>query len=422
MYSFIKWYLERNYDEDVYDKYAIYFYLDEAIRKLGPSKVEALVIESDFFESKPAEEIAYYFKILHNLEVPELKKMKSFRTYLTSKITKSFDLIELINNRVDIDYDCAFKCLIEVQNIHYLIIYTKALIRQDNKKRFVEAIVNSGMYSLEELKIIFLEAKLAPSTVVELYTNIYKSTYSKEDRENVIDTFTSVIKATEQRADNDMKFDNLEEGYKGYTYQISIAKDMPVEMKNDLAKKLLETKNYEFIYEWFLKDIICEYNYDMIDALILASEDVVANTLVCINSKYVEYAVTKLLNRDKEFIFNVMDYIFIRAVDFDIERMDKMLTMIYAKHSDFKLSKEAAFNLIKHKSKYMPKYISEYEFNEDEKARIDELYEWTKIFLVVYESYINKGDKTDLLLDLKKTEKMLTGLRLERRVIKDICI
>lgn len=414
--TFIKWYLRCNYDESAYDKYAIYFYLDEAVRKIGPNKVLLLVEKSGFFESRPVEEIAYYFKILHNLDIPELKKVKSFRTYLTSKITKSYDLIELINNRVDIDYDCAFKSLLEIQNIHYLITYIKALIRLDNKKRFVQAIINSNMYSLDELKTIFLAVKFAPNIVMEFITNIYKSTYSQEDRGKIIDTFDSLIEATEHRVNFDTSSEGLEEGYKGYAYQISLAKDMPVNMKNDLAKKLIETKNYKFIYEWFLKDIKCSYNYDMIDCLILASEDVVANALVCINDKYVEYAVTKLLSRDKAFVFSVMEFIFIRVTDLDILRMDRILAMIYAIYDDFKLSKTAAINLIKHKSMYMPKYINEYEFNADEKERIEDIYEWVKLFLVIYESFIGKGNKTDLLLGAKGTEKVLMDLRLERRI------
>ena len=171
-----------------------------------------------------------------------------------------------------------------------------------------------------------------------------------------------------------------------------------MDMKNEISKNLLQNKNWRFINELFFNSFESDNDYDMIDALMKENVEVVEDTLSSISDKYLEYALVKLLNRDRDFINEVIAYILndynkLRYL-FDIERIDMILDFVYYRFHDFKILKVWAINLIKLGSKYIPKFMSEYDFTKEEREDIFESYKLSDSdFERVYGSYLLTGDK-----------------------------
>lgn len=344
-------------------------------------------------------------------------------TLLTSRIYDNKRLIELINGGFSIDKDYAFRRLVEVKDINLLKESDLKLRNYKDRKELLKRIMGSDLYTIENKKKYILETGMGYNS--EVVINHFLKLYEKVDSDNknkVIESFIEIVKSNQNRIDtNDMSDDRTGEyieGYKDYAYQMFLTKNMPLNMKNDIAKVLLETRNYEFIYEWFMWDIECTYNYNLIDALMLEDENVVKNLLFAINSNYIEYATMKLLNRDEEFVVKVMELMASKVEYCEIDFIDKILDIIYYKYYDFKLSINAAFNLILAKSKFTPKYMSEYNFNGDMRNRILKTYKLDEDFLTVYVPYLTTGDKSKLL-DWKEAIEKLKELRTKRLKVRE---
>ena len=411
--KFVIWYLNQEYDAKTNNKECVFGILDVARKKFPLEELEELVINSRFMQSKPDKDFYYFFRfddfLNSNGNLLNLEGMPLLQTYLTSRVTSNEALILLINNSAAIDYDYAFRKLASVGNIDTLLEYAKQLNQNEKyyhygkhcQSELAKQMVLSGLYSCDEIERFFKEVVLRSETIVEIFIKFFEYTQENEKRNSVINTFISIIDFYQEKVDNgqenDSKTGDCLPGYDECAFSI-LKFSISMEMKNEISKNLLQNKNWCFINELFFNSFESDNDYDMIDALMKENVEVVEDTLSSISDKYLEYALVKLLNRDKDFINEVIAYILndydkLRYL-FDIERIDTILDFIYYKFHDFKILKVWSINLIKLGSKYIPKFMSEFDFTKEEREDIFKSYKWMDSdFERVYGPYLLTGDK-----------------------------
>ncbi len=413
--AFFTWYLEHEYN--ITTKFPMFSFslINTAEEKMEIDEIEELVMNSKYFETIPLDRIIYFLRCGSFLKIVDLDHFTFLKTFFTSKI-KDYDiLIELINGKRNIDYDYVFRSLVEIKDIEKLIEYNNILFNLEDRRKLIKVMIDSCYYTLEDFQNFIFNTILYIKDIV----NILVELYNKEnvyDKNEILDMFifeTDIISPGYQES----KYSLRDIRY-SYAYEITRNGNISLEMKNDIAKRLLEEKNYDFIYEWFLNNIDCDYNYKIIDTMMLEDEGMVKKVLASVSNKYIEYALTKLLDRDRSFIRYVIEYI-CRDYDiigqFEVERIDKILEFIYYRYYDFKISKISAINLIKLGSKYISKFMSEYEFSEEERKDISDFYSWTGgdlDFQIVYGKYLRSGDKKYLL---RETDAKSMFLELENK-------
>lgn len=405
--KFVIWYLNQEYDAKTNNKECVFGILDVARKKIPLEELEELVINSRFMQSKPDKDFYYFFRfddfLNSNGNLLNLEGMPLLQTYLTSRVASNEELILLINTKAAIDYDYAFRRLVSIGNIDTLLEYTKQLSQNEKfcQSELAKKMALSGLYSLEEIESFFKEVVLIADTIVDTFAKLFEHTQENEKRENVISTFISIVDFYQKKVDNGQESDAKKGDYlPGYNEcAFSILKfSISMDMKNEISKNLLQNKNWRFINELFFNSFESDNDYDMIDALMKENVEVVEDTLSSISDKYLEYALVKLLNRDRDFINEVIAYILndynkLRYL-FDIERIDMILDFVYYRFHDFKILKVWAINLIKLGSKYIPKFMSEYDFTKEEREDIFESYKLSNSdFERVYGSYLLTGDK-----------------------------
>ncbi len=411
--KFVIWYLNQEYDAKTNNKECVFGILDVARKKIPLEELEELVINSRFMQSKPDKDFYCFFRcdvFLNNKgNLLNLEGMPLLQTYLTSRIDTNDELILLINTKAAIDYDYAFRKLVSVGNIDILLSYAKQL--EQNEKYYhygkychselTKKMALSSLYSLEEIEKFLKEVGVKADVIVEVFVYLFGQTKENQNKESVISTFISIVDFYQKKVDNGQESDAKKGDYlPGYNEcAFSILKfSISMDMKNEISKNLLQNKNWRFINELFFNSFESDNDYDMIDALMKENVEVVEDTLSSISDKYLEYALVKLLNRDRDFINEVIAYILndynkLRYL-FDIERIDMILDFVYYRFHDFKILKVWAINLIKLGSKYIPKFMSEFDFTKEEREDIFESYKWIDSdFEKVYGSYLLTGDK-----------------------------
>lgn len=433
--KFVIWYLNQEYDAKTNNKECVFGILDVARKKIPLEELEELVINSRFMQSKPDKDFYCFFRcdvFLNNKgNLLNLEGMPLLQTYLTSRIDTNDELIFLINRNAAIDYDYAFRKLVSVGNVDTLLEYAKQLNQNEKYYHYgkhcqsdlAKQMALSGLYSLEEIEKFFKEVVLRSETIVEIFIKFFEYTQENEKRNIVINTFISIVDFYQKKIDSgqetDSKTGDYLPGYDECAFSISRF-DISSDMKNIISKNLLQNKNYRFINELFFNDFEFDYDYDIIDALMEENIEDVENTLSSINDKYLEYALVKLLNRGKDFVSDFISYMcndYDRLLYlFEIDRVDTILDFIYYRFHDFKILKACAINLIKLGSKYIPKFMSEFNFTKEERRDIYELYKWRNSdFEKVYGSYLLTGDKDYWVSEEEAKEQFA---RLERCRIK----
>lgn len=226
---------------------------------------------------------------------------------------------------------------------------------------------------------------------VTSFISLYKNADSVQ-KKKIIEEFIAIMNANQNDVD-EIHNGNLIEGYDFYLSNIKGNSNISMKMKNDIARKILEDKNYDFIYAWFRSNIMCDYNFNLIDALMLEDECVARNVLAFINLRYLEYAVSKLLNRDKDFIIRVMNIMCSSVYSIDQYRVDQILDMIFNRYYDFKLSRRSILNLIMARSKYLPRFMCKLQFSVDERQTLLDCHWMNEDFRTIYEKYLRTGDR-----------------------------
>ncbi len=411
--EFVIWYLDQEYDAKTNNKECVFGILDVARKKIPLEELEELVINSRFMQSKPDKDFYYFFRcdvfLSNNGNLLNLEGMPLLQTYLTSRIDMDDELILLINRKAAIDYDYAFRKLVSVGNLDILLSYAKQL--EQNEKYYhygkychselAKKMALSGLYSLEEIEKFLKEVGVKADVIVEVFVNLFEQTKDNQNKESVISAFISIVDFYQNKIDNgqesDAKTGDYLPGYNECAFSI-LKFAVSMDMKNEISKNLLQNKNWHFINELFFNSFESDNDYDIIDALMKENVEVAEDTLSSISDKYLEYALVKLLNRDRDFINEVIAYILndydkLRYL-FDIERIDTILDFVYYRFHDFKILKVWSINLIKLGSKYIPKFMSEFDFTKEEREDIFESYKWMDSdFERVYGSYLLTGDK-----------------------------
>lgn len=391
--NFLKWYLNQEYDSDPKYNQAVFHYLNARnLVNLDKDIIEEMAIESRYLESIPEEEIMMFLSNFNYDKFNALTSMKVLGTYLTSRISNSFDLISLMDKRAPIDYDYAYRKLLTGSVIGKLEEYYYSVKRSmDIRINLGIKAAQSGLYSVEELKNFFLDVNMPSVVVIESFIGLYKNA-DLVQKEKIIEEFIAIMNANQNDVD-EIHNGNLIEGYDFYLSNIKGNSNISMKMKNDIARKILEDKNYDFIYAWFRSNIMCDYNFNLIDALMLEDECVARNVLTFINLRYLEYAVSKLLNRDKDFIIRVMNIMCSSVYSIDQYRVDQILDMIFNRYYDFKLSRRSILNLIMARSKYLPRFMCKLQFSVGERQTLLDCHWMNEDFRTIYEKYLRTGDR-----------------------------
>ena len=433
--KFVIWYLNQEYDAKTNNKECVFGILDVARKKIPLEELEELVINSRFMQSKPDKDFYCFFRcdvFLNNKgNLLNLEGMPLLQTYLTSRIDTNDELIFLINRNAAIDYDYAFRKLVSVGNVDTLLEYAKQLNQNEKYYHYgkhcqsdlAKQMALSGLYSWDEIERFFKEVVLRSETIVEIFIKFFEYTQENEKRNIVINTFISIVDFYQKKIDSgqetDSKTGDYLPGYDECAFSISRF-DISSDMKNIISKNLLQNKNYRFINELFFNDFEFDYDYDMIDALMEENTEVIVGALSSISDKYLEYALVKLLNKGEDFISEFISYIcndyYKMRYLFEIDRVDVILDFIYYRYHNFRISKIAAINLIKFGSKYIPKFMSEFDFTEEERGDIYESYKSSDSdFERIYGLYLVSGDKDYWVCE---EEEKVEFERLERCRIK----
>lgn len=391
-----------------------------------------MVINSRFLATKPNADISYFFEFDNDLQrcgnLLNLEGMPLLQTYLTSRVNSNEKLIDLINTRSALDYDFAFRKLVGVRNINVLINYDKALNKDVRYYHFMLAkrMLLSNLYSFGDIEKYFLETNNDAETIVNCFISLFETKEQALEKEQVINSFTIIIDEIQSRIDSGEETDFLTgeylPGYEECAFAISKAV-ISLDMKNELIKKLLQDKNYSFINELFLNGIESDYDYDALDAIMMEDKEIIRDTLSSIDDKYLEYTLTKLLDRDRSFINDVIEFICKDFINldmlYDTKRIDRILEFIYFRYYDFKISKESAISLIELGSKYISKFMSEYDFTKDERNDIYEAYKWKDSdFERVYGYYLLTGDKAGLPSE-KEAKAKFAELETKREKVRE---
>lgn len=408
--DFTVWYLNQSYNPKTEYKEMVFSIIDKARGVFPLEDLEEMVINSRFLATKPNADIPYFFELDNDLKsrgnLLNLGGMPLLQTYLTSRVNSNEKLIYLINTRSALDYDYAFRRLVGVKNINVLINYDKALNKDVRYYHFMLAkiMLLSNLYFFADIEKYFLETNNNAETIVNCFISLFETKEQTLEKEQVINSFVAIIDEIQSRLDSGEETDLLTgeylPGYEECAFAIPKVV-ISLDMKNELLKKLLQDKNYSFINGLFLNGIESDYDYDALDAIMMEDKEIIKDTLSSIDDKYLEYALTKLLSRDRDFVIKTMeaicsDYIYV-GMTFNIDRIDRILDFIYNRYYDFKISKQSAISLIKMGSKYIPRFMIEYDFTKDERNDIYEAYKWKDSdFERVYGYYLLTGDKAGL--------------------------
>lgn len=412
--AFFKWYLNREYNTS--NKEAIFYYINIALYKnyFTPNEIEELTINSTCFETMP-NDVVYYF-LSSSMQRFNIKNLTLLITYLTTKITDIDTLINLIKIGL-LDMDYALRKLTEVKDINKLITYSKNIPSYSTSEELFVKILNSGFYSLSDIKKYIFETDLAVSIVVRNLPAFYQNS-SLAQQDLILDTLIEVastpVKRTSTNMCVDLETNKIMSGCEFYASEISNSSLWPEEMKNKLAQKLLASKNYNFIYYWLSRDVNCSYNYEIIDNLLKEDISVIIRTLAFINDCYLEYAMMKIV-KNKDLISKLLEIIYEnQKLLFEISRIDNILSIVYHVHYNLKISKNNALSLILNGSVHTDRYMHEYEFNAEERDSILKRFMFKPAFMGIYGAFLYTGDKTKLL-DNKIVQTKLAEIELARK-------
>lgn len=430
--DFTVWYLNQKYNPKTEYKEMVFSIVDKARKVFSLEELEEMVIDSRFLATKPNADIPYFFIFDNDLKrrgnLLNLDGMPLLQTYLTSRIDSNRKLIDLINTRSALDYDYAFRKLASADNINVMLEYDRLLNKDIRYYHFMLAkrMVLSNLYSFADIKKYFLETNNDAETIVNCFISLFEAKEQPSEKEQVINSFTAIIDEIQNRIESGEETDLLTgeylPGYEECAFAI-FKSSVSLDMINELVKKLLQDKKYYFINELFLNGIESDYDYDVLDALMLEDKNIIKDTLSSISDKYLEYALTKLLDRDRSFINDVIEFICDDYNNlymlYDAERIDRTLEFIYFRYYDFKISKESAISLIKIGSKHIPKFMGEYDFTEDERKDIYESYKWKDSdFERVYGLYLVNGDRKYLLSE-KDAKEEFAKLKARRKKVRE---
>lgn len=390
--KFFTWYLEQDYNLKSIYPFAIFSILSIAITKLGSKQIDEMSIDSKMLNTIPEEKIYSFFNINDCLHILDLSNLPLLSTFLTSRLKNDDYLISLLNKSAKFDVDYAYRKLIEGKDIATLISYDDKFLHKMDSTNLASHIVDSNNYTIEELKQYFISSNTSTHAIIDSFAKLYNNAKNDEEKGQTLTALLEIIVAQYQQNQDDEEVNTT---YHQYAYIINHNHMWTKDMKNQLAEKLLETQNYEFIYYWFICDIECDYNYNIIDTMSEENATICARLLASVNDSYIDYTYTKISSFGKEKISEVIEELCSELEYIAVDRIDKILDIHYYKDYHFKLSKESALALINSGSKYTPKFIDEYEFNEEERRNILANNKDFS-FLVIYETYLQTGDRKDL--------------------------
>lgn len=404
----VSWYLKQNYNYETKHPFAIFRILDSALNKLPLEELENMAIESPYLDSMPEAVIKKY--LMNHCDKLMLTRSEIFRLYLTTCITSDEDLIELLNKKALIDEDYVFRLFASTFN-GYGIIQAIGKFRYYRSQECLENMVGDiGDFSLNELQLIYKNVKTLDSVVVDNLAKVYLRSKTDEEKDKVIDAVIKMAMDTKDDCDK----------IASYTRSIANSTRFNEEMKTKLVMKLLEQKNYDFIYNWFLAGVECDYNYSLIDALLEEDENVLARLLVSVSDNYLDYVVTHIIDKGRDKTTLVLEE-FLELENLDIKRCDDILSIIYHVWYDYKIAKDVALKLILNGTCFTTKYFREFDFNENERNTILDYYSYTdgidELYLDLYERYLETGNK-DFLINQNEAKEKIKRMRLARNNVK----
>lgn len=404
--DFLSWFLKQEYN--IKDKMLLFHFLEVAKEKVEISTLEEMAVDSRYFETMPERIIIDYFT---NRRSNFLSRSSIFKTYLTSKINRNITLLRLIGMNAYIDYDYAYRRLASEDDVETLIDYANYKGVRGNDK-YALAVADNLNLSLDDIKKFFQKTDTYSYTMAESFAIVYLRS-KNEEKDAVI---TSLIEISEYpKVDDDRDYlerknGKITEKYQDVLYGISESKIWTDEMKSCMAKKLLAMKNLEYIYYWFIFEIECSFNYQLIDAVLEESEYAIVDLLISLNDNYFQYAIMKVFDKGKDYLRSLVQVMALDMSLEDINGVDRILDFLYYVDYEYQISQEAAFNLLLAGSIYAPKYLSEYHWSNSEREQILKVYGvMHPIYLKCFKEYLSTGnplklpDKNEALRTLKKT-------------------
>ncbi len=197
----------------------------------------------------------------------------------------------------------------------------------------------------------------------------------------------------------DIKNHETLEGYSYFAYAIGKSESLSKETKNKLAMKIYETGDTVFVFEW-LNKVDCDYNYTMIEGLLLKESIIIFNMLVYLDStELLTYALDHLLLCEMPKIKEVLHMLWQGSDNLPIFKIEMVLDKLFAKYPGYKLEKDEVISLICAGTKYTELFLKSYELNAEDRGTILGVYienNETEL-LVVYGSYLMTGDKSKLV-------------------------
>lgn len=406
--DFLSWFLSQEYDKK--DKMLLFHFLEVAKEKVGIETLEEMAVDSRYFESMPESIIIDYFS---NRRSNFLSRSSIFKTYLTSKISKNETLLRLIGMNAYIDYDYAYRRLASGNDVETLIDYARCRGVKNNNK-YALAVLDNSTLSLDDIEKFFQKTDAYSEVLAEGFGRIYLRS-NEEEKDAVITTLIEISeypKVDGGRSYLDRRNEKITEKYQDVILGISESKIWTDEAKVHMAKKLLAMKNLEYIYYWFMYEIECSFNSNLIEAVLKESEYAVIDLLISLNDNYFQYAIMKVLDKGKDYLHSLVQ---VMAMDMsleEIDRVDRILDFLYYVDYEYEMPRAAAFNLLLAGSIYAPKYLSEYHWSNIEREQILKVYDvMHPIYLQNFEEYLKTGnplklpDKKETLIILKKTFK-----------------
>lgn len=394
--KFLTWYLNQEYSLNAAYPLAVFSILSKSTTKLSVEEIDEMSIDSKMLNSISKEQVYSFFKSNGYLHMLDLKNFPLLSTYLTSRIGDNEHLIDLLNRGVTMDEDYALRELAGTQDIKLVTSFSKRLTHSVDNENLARQVIASNNYTLQEIKQYFLSTNTLKQTIVDCYATLYNNAQTVEEKKQIIASLLELIE-TQFLQFSEKEDEEVNTTYEEYAYIINHNKAWTNEMKNSLASKLNETNNHDFIYHWFISDVECDYNFDLIDTMSKKCPSICASLLASVGDKYVDYTYTKIAACSKDKMSEVIEDLCKEIDAVEVSRIDEILAIHYYKNYNFKLSKESALNLIYNGSKYTPKFIDEYELSAEERENILDYYQYNAGFLALYGAYLHSGDRTKLL-------------------------
>lgn len=397
--SFLKVYLSKPFDNDAYEPFKIFDFLDDfVVEEKDYELCEKIMIGSKYFETMPLERVVealYHFIFVADWNM----NTEKFSKYLIGKIRNSQilldDSLDNISDLCECYFGLGFEDKILELGVDYIIRLSKELEYSDSKELLAFC---KEHLSLEEMEKLCKNGDFAVPDIIDAMLQSY------DDLE--FNMLINIILDKKEREYSiiDIKRRRKITVFEEFLDEINRRDEITVQHKDYLALKLLESKNYPRMIDW-LANVDCEENKKLIDELVGKVTEFII--LYSISNKYISYAVSKLLEQGEvnSMGINTLDALFLGQ--YDNEKLECILNGLCIINPNIKFSKKTTMYLLKLGVSRFAALINEYELTEEERLDIlKALKEINSDWLIIYGAYLVSGDGFTKMLDYVADEQM----------------